>query len=90
MKNIFLAQGTMYRKGGRTFAKAIGSRAEVMHATAHHTAGGLTTTHLKYNKHGRIVSKKKSEHGKKHGLKRLARAGYAPFKKGSTAVRLLR
>jgi len=37
-----------------------GSRAQVMHGTAHHTKGGLTKTNLKYNKYGRIVSKKKS------------------------------
>jgi hypothetical protein len=39
---------------------AIGSRAQVMHGTAHHTTGGLTKTDLKYNKWGRIVSRKKS------------------------------
>ena len=31
----------------------IGSRAQVWHGTAHHTAGGLTKKHLKKNKHGR-------------------------------------
>ena len=36
--------------------KAIGSRAQVMHNTAHHTSGGLTKRDLKYNKWGRIVS----------------------------------
>ncbi len=44
--------------------RAIGTRAEVMHGTAHHTSGGLTKKHLKYNKHGRIVSRKASERGK--------------------------
>ena len=54
---------------------AIGSRAEVMHGTAHHTSGGLTRKDLKYNKAGRIVSRKASEAGKK-ALKRLVKAGY--------------
>lgn len=55
--------------------RAVGSRAEVMHGTAHHTSGGLTRKDLKYNKHGRIVSRRASEAGKK-ALKRLERAGY--------------
>lgn len=59
----------------------VGSRAQVMHGTAEQTSGGLKKHHLKYNKHGRIVSKKKSEQGKS-ALKRLTRAGYAPFPKG--------
>jgi hypothetical protein len=46
-----------------------------MHGTAHHTSGGLTRKDLKYNKAGRIVSRKASEAGKK-ALKRLERAGY--------------
>lgn len=40
--------------------RKVGSRAQVMHGTAHHTSGGLTKTDLKYNKSGRIVSRKKS------------------------------
>jgi hypothetical protein len=46
----------------------VGSRAEVMHGTAHHTNGGLTKKQLKYNKSGRIVSVKKSQTAKKKGL----------------------
>lgn len=80
----------VYKKAGNAYNAAVGSRAQVMHGTAHHTSGGLQKKHLKYNKHGRIVSKKLSDKGKRTGLKRLAAAGYAPFKKGSTAVRLLR
>lgn len=53
---------------------AIGSRAAVMHGNAHHTSGGLTKKDLKYNKHGRIVSVKKSAKAKKE--KRLEKAGY--------------
>jgi len=40
--------------------RKVGSRAQVMHGTAHHTKGGLTKNNLKYNKAGRIVSRKKS------------------------------
>ncbi len=55
--------------------KTVGTRAEVMHGTAHHTSGGLTRKDLKYNKRGRIVSRRASEAGKK-ALRRLTRAGY--------------
>jgi hypothetical protein len=65
--------------GGKV--RAVGTRAEVMHGTAHHTSGGLTRSHLKYNKHGRIVSRKASERGKK-ALKHLIKAGYKA-KKGT-------
>lgn len=61
--------------------RMVGSRAEVMHGSAHHTSGGLTRKDLKYNKHGRIVSRKASERGKK-ALKHLVKAGYKA-KKGS-------
>jgi hypothetical protein len=54
--------------------KRIGSRAQVMHGTAHHTSGGLTKKELKMNKWGRIVSRKKSAKAKKD--KRLEKAGY--------------
>ena len=61
--------------------KAVGSRAEVMHGTAHHTVGGLTKKDLVQNKHGRIVSRKKMMAGKK-ALKYLTRKGYKA-RKGS-------
>lgn len=69
--------GRRTRKAAKTGGaiKAIGTRAEVMHGTAHHTSGGLTVKDLKYNKHGRIVSRKASEAGKK-ALKHLERAGF--------------
>ena len=54
--------------------KATGSRAEVMHDKAEKTTGGLRKEDLKYNKSGRIVSKKKSMSAKKE--KRLEKAGY--------------
>jgi len=59
----------------------IGSRAQVMNGTAHHTKGGLTKKQLMYNKHGRIVSRKKHTMGKKT-IKHLYNLGYKP-KKGS-------
>jgi hypothetical protein len=62
----------MEQQGGSH--KAVGSRAQVMHGTANHTSGGLTKKDLKYNKWGRIVSRKKSAHAKK--TKRLEKAGY--------------
>ena len=58
--------------------KAVGSRAQVMHNTAHHTSGGLTRRDLKYNKWGRIVSKKRSTLAKK--TRRLEKAGYKATK----------
>lgn len=59
-------------EGGK---RSVGTRAEVMHGTAHHTSGGLTKKDLKYNKRGRIVSRRASEAGKK-ALRRLTRLGY--------------
>ena len=54
--------------------KRIGSRAQVMHGTAHHTSGGLTRKDLKMNKWGRIVSKAKSAKAKSEN--RLVKLGY--------------
>ena len=57
--------------------KKVGSRAEVMHGTAEKTSygkSGLKKKDLKYNKQGKIVSKKMSARAKKE--KRLVKAGY--------------
>jgi hypothetical protein len=43
-----------------------GTRAQVWHGTADRTSGGLTKNDLTKNKHGYIVSKKKSEYMKKN------------------------
>ena len=51
-----------------------GSRAQVMHGTAQKTKGNLRKKDLKYNKNGRIVSKKVSALAKKNN--RLVKAGY--------------
>ena len=59
--------------------KNVGSRAEVWHGTAKKTSGGLTRADLKKNDHGRIVSIKKSNAGKK-SIKRLANLGYVAKK----------
>jgi hypothetical protein len=56
----------------------VGSRASVMHGTAHHTSGGLTKGDLKYNKWGRIVSRKKSAKAKKDN--RLVKLGFKTVK----------
>ena len=61
----------------------IGSRAQVMHGNAYQTGGGLKKKDLKYNKHGKIVSKKMSTIAKKE--KRLQKAGYIT-KKGQFGV----
>jgi hypothetical protein len=73
----------MEQQGGSH--KAVGSRAQVMHGSAHHTSGGLTKKDLKYNKWGRIVSRKKSAHAKK--TKRLEKAGYKTRKGKFGAVK---
>ena len=60
---------------GHKYDRLIGSRAEVMHGTAYKTSGGLKKNELKYNKHGKIVSRAKSAKGKTL-LKRLTDKGY--------------
>jgi hypothetical protein len=52
-----------------------GSKAQVWHGTAKHTSGGLTKNNLMKNKHGRIISKKKHNLGKK-SIKHLKKLGY--------------
>ncbi len=54
--------------------RRVGTRAQVMHGTAHHTPGGLTKTDLKYNKWGRIVSRAKSAKAKREN--RLVKLGF--------------
>ena len=61
----------------------IGSRAEVMHGTAKKTGGGLRKKDLKYNKRGKIVSKKASKTAKNNN--NLIKAGYIT-KKGVFGV----
>lgn len=56
----------------------VGSRAKVMHGTADKTSGGLTSADLKYNKYGKIVSRKASNSAKKSN--NLKKAGYTTVK----------
>jgi outer membrane phospholipase A len=66
----------------RSPKRAVGTRAEVMHGSAHHTSGGLTQADLKYNRWGRIVSKAASAQGKQQ-MAWLRREGLAaePYSK---------
>ena len=50
---------------GGAHIKAVGSKAEVFHGTARHTAGQLYKKDLLMTKKGRIVSRKKHAAGKK-------------------------
>ena len=59
----------------------VGSRTQVMNEIAKQTAGGLTKRQLKYNKKGKIVSRKASRSAKKNN--NLAKAGYIIKKGGS-------
>ena len=52
----------------------VGSRAQVFHGNADHTAGGLKKKDLIKNKHGEIVSRRKHLQAKKD--RRLEKAGY--------------
>jgi len=58
--------------------RARGSRTQVMNGNASKTPGGLTKSQLKYNKQGRIVSKKKSARAKREN--RLVKSGYVTQK----------
>ena len=62
---------------------SVGSRAQVIHGNAKKTSGGLTKKQLKYNKQGKIVSRKASALAKKNN--RLVKAGYVT-KKGEFGV----
>jgi len=63
-------------------SKSVGSRAEVYHGTAEKTSGGLSKKDLKKNKHGRIVSLKKSRTSKDPSKNPLLKLGLQQ-KKGS-------
>jgi hypothetical protein len=64
----------MYHINGKKYPILIGSRAQVEHATAYKTPGGLKKGDLLMNKNGHIVSRKKHFTAKKE--KRLEKAGY--------------
>ena len=62
----------------RSPVRVNGSRAQVMNGTAVKTPGGLRKKDLKYNKNGRIVSKKRSARAKREN--RLVKSGYVTKK----------
>ena len=74
VKRAHKASDGMYHIKGKKYQKVKGSRAQVHNGTAYKTPGGLTKKALKMNKHGRIVSTKKSATAKKEN--RLGKAGY--------------
>ena len=53
-----------YQSGGKAACR-VGSRTQVYHNTCERTAGGLRKSDLKYNKNGKIVSKRASSSAKK-------------------------
>ena len=62
----------------RSDVRTTGSRAQVMNGNALKTPGNLRKKDLKYNKQGRIVSRKKSARAKKEN--RLVKSGYVTTK----------
>ncbi len=64
----------LYHIKGKKFQMLKGSRAQVWHGTAYCTKGDLTKDDLVYNKHNRIVSKRKHNTAKKE--QRLKKHGY--------------
>ena len=79
----------MYRRVSKSRStNRVGSRAQVMHGNAKMTGGGLKKKDLKYNKQGKIVSKKMSSMAKKE--KRLQKAGWVTKKGQFGAVRSMR
>ncbi len=83
VKKHMRADDGMYHIKGRKYELLVGSRAQVWHKTAYKTSSSavkpkgdaLTLSHLKMNKHGRVVSLAKSKKGPMM-LKRLHNKGY--------------
>ncbi len=67
----------------------IGSRASVMHGNAQRTSGGLTKAHLKKNKRGEIVSRKKSDQMKKKYNRMKSKGGkvWKAFRENQIAMK---
>ena len=74
MKKHMKSSDGKYHIKGSKYEVLEGSRAQVWHRTAYKTSGGLTRDKLHYNKHGRIVSRKKHTLAKHE--KRLEKHGY--------------
>ena len=62
----------------RSPKRVVGSRAQVMSGSAVKTPGNLRKKDLKYNKQGRIVSRKRSAKAKREN--RLVKSGYVTKK----------
>merc|ERR1712118_655015 len=81
----------MKKKTVSKIAKGRLAKVLVFRGTKEKTVGGMTTTSLTKNKHGKVVSKKKSAFGKKHpwmaavtkARKALSLKGFVAIKKGS-------
>ncbi len=78
VKRVTKSSDGKYHVAGKSYEQLVGSRAQVYHGTAYKTSCGLTNKDLKMNKHGRVVSIKKSVTAKRE--KRLEKAGYKPKK----------
>jgi hypothetical protein len=76
----------VYTVNSKSYPTLIGSRAQVWHATAYKTAGGLTKKSLIMNKNGRIVSALKHKTAKKE--KRLQKHGWTAKKGKFGAVEI--
>ena len=74
MKKHMKSDDGLYHINGKTYELLRGSRAQVWHGTAFATDYGLKKENLVFNKHGRVVSKKKHNLAKKE--KRLEKHGY--------------
>jgi len=77
-KRVHKSSDGKYHVAGKKYQVLVGSRAQVHHGTAYKTTGGLKAGDLMMNKHGRIVSRKKSATAKRD--RRLEKAGYKPTK----------
>ena len=74
MKKHMKSEDGLYHIKGKKYQFLTGARRQVWYGTAYKTEGGLTKADLHYNKHGRIVSKKKFNTAKKE--KRLQKFGF--------------
>ena len=78
------------QSGGKKFKQTVGSRVQVWHGTAEKTSygkDGLRKKDLVKHK-GRILSRKKHNWGKRHGLKQLRDAGYTTQKGKFGAIKI--
>jgi len=89
MKKHMKSDDGKYHIKGKKFEILEGSRAQVWHGTAYKTPGGLTKDKLLYNKHGRIVSRKKHATAKREKRlekheKKKKKGQFGAVERGST------